>query len=324
MSWNLGPQSLDWVSPSRIFATTIDLFNAQPNYEHEVAIALDSRVKYQGIAPVIGGWNFADGTPGPYPPTPDPPPVNDSFTKLMLRFEGIEGSNTYVDTNAAGIPRKWSQRSGFGRITNIGEIWDEGALYLDGKTVITAPDAVDFIFEGGNFAIRGWFLCDFPLGETRVLAAKTDQNPLGLGIMFALTRTSDGFFHATSGADQFFDHRILDRFEQTIVARNGQVVVSNFAFVPGGDNRDLQSTTMFSDTINTGWHAFDYFRNGSFVHLVIDNVVEASLGIDETQFMSVFGPITIGGYGPPINGMYSGLPWKGGLDRFAVDIGIAR
>ena len=56
-------QNLDWTSPSRIFATTIELFNSQPNYEHEVAIALDTRIKYQGVAPVVGGWGFALGAP---------------------------------------------------------------------------------------------------------------------------------------------------------------------------------------------------------------------------------------------------------------------
>ena len=66
-------QDLDWTSPSRIFATTVDLFNSQPNYEHEVAIALDTNVKYQGVAPVVGGWGYATGAPGPYPPLPDEP-----------------------------------------------------------------------------------------------------------------------------------------------------------------------------------------------------------------------------------------------------------
>ena len=107
-------QNLDWTSPSRIFATTIELFNSQPNYEHEVAIALDTRIKYQGVAPIVGGWGYASGAPGPGI-SPVPPPVIGSFTKVLLEFDGIEGSTTYVDTNASKMPRKWTQRSGLGQ-----------------------------------------------------------------------------------------------------------------------------------------------------------------------------------------------------------------
>lgn len=317
-------QDLSWTSPSRLFATTVDLFNSQPNYEHEVAIALDTRVKYQGVAPVVGGWGYATGASGPYPPLPDVPPVNDSFTKLLLEFEGIEGSTTYEDTNAAGWPRTWStiRRAASGSITNQGELFGEGSLRLDGGTVLTAPDDVRFVFEGNDFTIRGYFLCDFPLGEQRVLSAKTDLQP-SLGFMYWVDRTSSGNISVGIGIDQLFRHRLLDRFENLILDRFGQVVVSNFQFIAGGENFLLQSTTIFSDTINTGWHSFEYTRLGSILRLRIDDVEEDMKTIGIEKVLSVPGPITIGGYGPP-KGMFSGRPWIGGLERFAIDIGVAR
>jgi hypothetical protein len=318
-------QDLDWASPSRLFATTVDLFNSQPNYEHEVAIALDTRIKYQGVAPVVGGWGYATGAPGPYPPLPDELPVNDGFTKLLLEFEGIEGSTTYEDTNAAGWPRKWStiRRAGFGSITNQGELFGEGALRLDGATVLTAPDDVRFVFDGNDFTVRGYFLCDFPLGEQRILSAKTDLQS-SLGFMYWVDRTSTGNISVALGIDQIFAHRLLDRFDNIIVDRFGEVVVADFDFVAGGVNFLLQSTTIFSDTINVGWHSFEYSRLGSILHLKIDGVEEDTKTINGERALAVPGPITIGGYGPPKMGMFSGKPWIGGLDRFAIDIGVAR
>lgn len=318
-------QDLDWTSPSRIFATTVDLFNSQPNYEHEVAIALDTKVKYQGVAPVVGGWGYATGAPGPYPPPPDEPTLNDDFTKLLLEFEGAEGSTTYEDTNAAGWPRTWTtiRRAGSGGITNQGELFGEGALRLDGATVLTAPDDVRFVFEDNDFTVRGYFLCDFPLGEQRILSAKTDLQS-SLGFMYWVDRLSTGQISVGIGLDRAFLNRLLTRFDDQIVDRFGEIIVANFGFVAGGENRLLQSTTIFSNTINTGWHSFEYTRLGSIIRLKIDEVEEDTLGVDVEKILAVPGPITIGGYGPPKEGQFSGLPWIGGLDRFAIDIGVAR
>jgi len=316
-------QDLDWASPSRIFATTTDLFNHQPNYEHEVAIALDTNTKYQGVAPVVGGWGYATGAPGPYPPVPDPPPVNDSFTKLLLEFEGIEGSTTYKDTNAAGVPRIWTQITGSGCITNEGELFDEGALKLDGQTVITAPDSVDFNFRDQDFTIRGNFLCDFPVGAFRTLAAKTDRQP-SLAYVFRVDNTSEGHLLVGVGIDRAFSHRLLDRFDVQIIDRAGEIINTNFGFVAAGEERTLESTTVYSDTINPGWHEFVFTRHGSILELKLDGVLEDTEGIGIERVLPLPGPITIGGYGPPINGGFSGNPWIGRLDRFAIDFGVAR
>src|SRR5580765_7620495 len=101
-------QDFSWAAASRIFTSTVELLASQPNYEHEIAMALDTGVKYQGISPVVGGWAFANGAPAGGIPVV-PAPVNDGFTKVLLEFNGIEGSTTYVDTNGAGIPRVWRQ-----------------------------------------------------------------------------------------------------------------------------------------------------------------------------------------------------------------------
>ena len=165
-------QNLDWASPSRIFATTQELLDSQPNYEHEVAIALDTRIKYQGTAPVIGGWRYATGAPllGFLLFLP----VNDGFTKLLLEFDGIEGSTTYVDTNASKMPRTWTQRSGLGHITNVGRnstvarcfsMEKRSQRLMRGLTSLETP----ILRSEDGFSVI------FPVGVRRTLVAKTDE-----------------------------------------------------------------------------------------------------------------------------------------------------
>jgi hypothetical protein len=314
-------QNLDWTSPSRIFATTVELFNSQPNYEHEVAIALDTRIKYQGVAPVVGGWGYASGAPGPGIP-PVPPPVNDSYTKVLLEFDGIEGSTTYVDTNASKMPRKWTQRSGLGHITNVGEKFYSGALYLDGKTVITAPDESLAFIRDTDFSIRGWFLCDFPLGTRRTLVAKTDEAVTDY--VFWIDRDETGLIEAGLNTRIIFDHNIVDRFNVSILDRIGDFIVDRFDPTAVAGQHVLKSQMPYTDTVNTGWHQFSFRRTVNMLNLALDGDVDSSSTVGSEVVNQLPGTLTIGGYGPPKNGVYNGNPWIGGLDRFAIDIGIGR
>lgn len=324
MSWNLGPQNLDWVSPSRIFATTADLFNSQPNYEHEVAVALDTGIKYQGVSPVIAGWAFATGAPVPGQPPVVTPPVNDGFTVLLLEFNGKEGSTTYDDTNAAGWPRVWTtQRSlaAFGSTTNVNEQFYPGALKLDGNTVITAPDDQRWDFTIGDFTIRGWFVVDF-IPDGRFLVAKGDEKgTFGIGkFTFFVFLSPAG--QLAVGGDTTGTANLLDRGGIQIVDRAGQDIQTRIPGILSPGSSLLLSTTIFN--ISPTWHSFVYKRAGGTLSLTIDDVVEDTDAVGSGVFGHFPGPLTIGDFAPPLNGVLRGIPWKGGLDRLAVDIGVAR
>lgn len=319
-------QNLDWASPSRIFATTAELLDSQPNYEHEVAIALDTNIKYQGAAPIVGGWRYATGAPAPTPPVV-PAPVNDGFTKLLLEFDGVEGSRTYYDTNAANWPRTWKQLTGFGCITNVGERFYSGALRLDGQTVIIAEDEFRFDFKALNFTIRGWFLCDFPLGIRRTLAGKSSDNLVKKS--FWLDRTEGGYFNPGICTVTPVNFNIHARTQLAtplipILMRDSQNLEARFDDSQGTAIRELLSSTVYSDTINPGWHEFKFVRDGMMLRLTIDGVLEDEGGVPTEMAPVVPGPITIGGYAPPLNGQFRGNPWIGGFDRFAVDLDVVR
>jgi hypothetical protein len=317
-------QNLDWASPSRIFATTAELFDSVPNYEHEVAITRDTGIKYQGVSPVVGGWAFATGEP--IVPPAVTPAVNDSFTKALVEFNGLEGSRTNPDSNASNWPRNWTVYqglSGFGGITNIGELFYNGALRLDGRTVLTAPDEHRFDFGNEDFTIRGWFFNDFPIGSERVLIAKTDQRP-DMKFVYWAKSLVDGRFNVGIGTVIVLDHFLLDRFEEQIFDRQDEIIIDRFEATGGQGSFSLSSTTLYSSTVNPGWHRFEFTRTGSLLELAVDGVVE-SAGDCGVEVVNLFpGPFTIGGYGPPLDAVFQGTPWVGKLDRFAIDIGIAR
>ena len=117
--------------------------------------------------------------------------------------------------------------------------------------------------------------------------------------MYWVDRLSTGQISVGIGLDRAFLNRLVTRLDDTIVDRAGEIIVGNFGFVAGGENRLLQSTTIFSNTINVGWHSFEYTRLGSIIRLKIDEVEEDMLGVDVEKILTVPGPITIGGYGPP-------------------------
>jgi hypothetical protein len=306
---------MSWAAASRIFASTIELLGSQPNYEHEIALALDTGIKYQGIAPIVGGWGYASDPSQPGLPFA-PAPVNDGFTKVLLEFDGIEGSTTYLDTNGAGIARKWTQQSGFGCITNVGEKFYSGALILEGNTVVTTPDDDSLDLGVQNFTIRGWFLCAFPLGAQRTLIAKTDQ--IVDKRVFWIERTGSGFLTAGVGLVGIANSLILDRTSTQIVDRLGGTVLTRFAF---GITGELQSDDVYSSTVNVGWHEFKFTRAGTLLSLLIDGVLQESEDIGAQTVNRTLGTLTIGGYGPLAS---QSNPWIGGLDRFAIDVGIAR
>src|SRR5262245_566005 len=78
---------------------------------------------------------------------------NDSFTKVMLHFEGSAGSTTITDVNAGGTSHTWAT-AGNAAITTSTFKFGSGGLALDGTgDYITTADSVDFTLGSSNFTI---------------------------------------------------------------------------------------------------------------------------------------------------------------------------
>lgn len=96
-----GPQDLDWASAVRSFQTTGDLAATQPRYKHEVVIALDTGIKYQGDQPVIGGWVLATGAPAVLPFSTYPNQYNTGYVfapgypGVLSPAVAVSSGNTY-------------------------------------------------------------------------------------------------------------------------------------------------------------------------------------------------------------------------------------
>jgi hypothetical protein len=79
-------QDLSWTSSARRFDKEDEMWASQPNYEHEVAYNYDTRNKYQGVRPEVGGWGYVDGRPGPAPPTQGEIILDRAGDELLDRF----------------------------------------------------------------------------------------------------------------------------------------------------------------------------------------------------------------------------------------------
>jgi hypothetical protein len=185
----------------------------------------------------------------------------------------------------------------------------------DRQTVIIAQDEGDFFFGTAPFTIRGYFLCDFPLGIERVLVAKSDRK--GMFVYWA-KRTSAGRFNMGVDAPVSVDNTIVDRSNTTVVDRVGENIFTRFG---GGSTGRFE---LYADDLNPGWHEFKLARSGSILTLTMDGVVEATADMQFSAVLGRVGPFTIGGNGPRVSGNFDGVPWIGGLDRFAIDIGVGR
>lgn len=281
-----GPQDLSWASAVRAYPNQAAVLATEPNFKHEVVIALDTGIKYQGDQPVIGGWVYADGTPGPVIP-PDPPAVNDSFTKVFMEFDGIEGSRTFTDTNASNIIRPWTPL-GLSRITNQQFLFGKASAFFVGASdKITTNVISDLVFGTGPFTIRGYFKPNDPVGAIRGLC--------GMGALAA-------------GLPTFWiDKYVTGQIRGAVVDTTGTLF-------------QIFSTTVYSDTVNSGWHEFKFIRTGNILRLFLDNVQEGGDVAMTTTVRAPAGLMSISGYGQQA----LASNYVGWLDRFAVDIGIAR
>lgn len=280
--WNWsGPQDLDWASAQRSFPNVAAILATQPRYKHEIVLALDTGIKYQGDQPYVGGWVYATGLPIPLIPA-----VNDAFTKVLLEFNGDDGSIIFPDTNAGGIPKTWSA-VGPPHVTAQEFLFGGGSCVFNGVGDVRSSDISDLAFGTGPFTIRGWFKPSDPLGVIRGL--------IGMGV-------------AAGPLPVFFvDKYLTGQMRGAVVDGTGALF-------------QIFSTTIYSDTVNNGWHEFKFIRTGNILRLFLDNVQEGGDLAMTTSVKAPVGLITIGQYGQQVFSQ----TWKGWVDRIAVDVGVAR
>jgi hypothetical protein len=84
---------------------------------------------------------------------------NDSFTKVLLHFDGTDAATTFTDSNTGGSAKTWTA-IGNAQIDTAAFKFSTASGLFDGTgDGISTPDHADFTLGSGNFTIDCWFNC---------------------------------------------------------------------------------------------------------------------------------------------------------------------
>jgi len=214
---------------------------------------------------------------------------NDSFTKVLLHFDGSDGSTTITDVNAGGSAHAWTA-AGNAQIDTAESKFGGASLLCDGGgDYVSTPDHSDFTLGSGDFTVDCWFNCTAAGGSFEVIAGKTKTGSAGVA------------------ADRSW---ILLRNTSNVIT--GQVFVGSSAFTVNG-------TTQFTDALNTGWHHAAFVRDGDTLKFFIDGVQEGGDVAVSGAVNDLDGPLAVGRMGDETFNT-----WTGSLDEFRLSVGVAR
>jgi hypothetical protein len=180
---------------------------------------------------------------GQYAPFPDIQDYGaasqlDSFTKVLLHFDGTDGSTTIRDD--APTPHAWTA-SGNAQIDTAQSKFGGASLLLDGTgDFVSTPDSADFTLGAGDWTVDLWFNCNAAGGTFENLAGQSTGSESNSA--WQVFRTTVNTIRA-----MVFDG-------------------SSFTFVDG--------TTQFTNVINPGWHHLALVRSGNILRLFVDGVLE--------------------------------------------------
>ena len=216
-------------------------------------------------------------------------PGNDTYTKVLLHFDGADASTTITDVNIGGSAHTWTV-AGNAQIDTASTQFGTGSLLLDGTgDWVTTADSADFALGSSDFTIDCWFNCDDVTGNVRHIAGQCDSTASAGSISFYIQRLNNGWIRAGVSF--------------------GSGITST---------RACTSTTQYTSSVNTGWHHLAFVRDGFNFRLFLDGVQE-----DIFQFGSTINNSTnalrIGAQGEVTTNT-----WKGWIDEFRISVGIAR
>ena len=212
---------------------------------------------------------------------------NDSFTKVLLHFDGADAATVITDSNIGGSAHVWTA-AGNAQIDTAQTKFGTASLLLDGTgDWVSMPDHADLTFGANDFTIDFWFYCNDPVGVVRHLAGQCDSANTPGSTSFYILRLTNGTIQATM-------------------------------VIGGSDTLNCVSTTQYSNTINPGWHHLAYVRTGSNFLLFLDGVQEGFAQLNGALTNST-NQLRVGAQGEN-----TANTWKGWIEEFRISIGVAR
>ena len=176
---------------------------------------------------------------------------NDSFTKVLLHFDGANGSTGIADSSAGGAAHAWSAAGNAQISTAQSKFGFASSLYDGAGDWVTTADSADFTLGAGNFTIDCWV------------------RPAANGVLYYVAGQADSTQAPTLSA--WVLRRTAGNFLELLIS-NG----SAFTTITG-------ATTQI--TSGAWWHVAAV-RNGNTITLYVNGAVEASIGFSAAVFDS--------------------------------------
>lgn len=212
---------------------------------------------------------------------------NDSFTKVLLHFDGADAATTITDSNAGGSAHTWTAAGNAQIDTAIYKFGGASGLFDGTGDYVSTPDHADFTLGSGDWTIDCWFKCEAASGSNERLAGQGDNAATSASTSFRIQRASTDFIT--------------------------MVVCS------GGTPTVVTSTTKYTSALNTGWHHFAGVRTGNILRMFIDGVQEGTDTAFSGSVNDSSNEFAVGRAGELTTD-----PWTGSIDEFRLSVGIAR
>jgi hypothetical protein len=158
----------------------------------------------------------------------------DSYTKLLLHFDGAGGATSFIDECGHTFTA-----AGNAQIDTADSKIGGASLLLDGVgDWVTTADTDDWAIGANDFTIECWFKCNAAGGTQLMIAGQCDS---------AATVTSRSF----------------NIYRETTNVMAAGVFVGTTAY-------NCSGTIQFTNAVNTGWHHIALVRIGNVLKMFID------------------------------------------------------
>lgn len=210
---------------------------------------------------------------------------NDTYTKILLHFNGSDASTTITDDNAGGSAHTWTANGDAQLDTAIAHL-GTAALLCDGSgDYIDTPDHSDFTLGSGPWTVDFWF----------------NTNGVGNGT------NRRAFGHCGSANTS------------AVLSIIGGMGTDNLMKLQVSDGSATTIVPLTTTITSSGWHHFAGVRSGNNLKVFLDGVQE---GGDIAFVGSVVNPSAAFAVGR--RGEVTGSEWRGSIDEFRLSVGIAR
>lgn len=217
-------------------------------------------------------------------------PGDDQYTKVLLHFDGADGSTVITDSNRGGSPHIWTANGNAQIDTAQSKFGGASGLFDGSGDYISTPDHADFNLGSGDWTIDCWFNTQVPTGALGFMAGQSDAS-------------------ATTSTLSFW------------IAKETSNKIRILGYTNGGAQQWLAQTSVsYTDLINPGWHHLAAVRIGNTILLFIDGVLDVGTVINPTgAHVDSSSNLSVGCLGE-----LTSSTWNGWIDEFRISVGIAR